>query len=143
MFLSSSKENKGNFRCVKIPNRFHHGKNRFKNQVKDNQSYPEADIESHHNHVIMKCNVKFKNIKRRENTNQWKTNKLKDEKVNIKYKEYTNKIQIQEQDIKTTWIFLKKATTNAANQKLTETKGTLPRKEKIKILMNTKKDTGL
>ncbi|XP_025406587.1 craniofacial development protein 2-like [Sipha flava] len=77
-------------------------KNRFKNQVKDSRSYPGADIDSDHNLVMMKCNLNFKKIKRRGNTNRWQTNKLKEEKVNEKFKEYTNKIKThEEQDINT------------------------------------------
>lgn len=45
-------------------------KNRFKNQVKDSRSYPGADIDSDHNLVMMKCNLNFKKIRRRENTNR-------------------------------------------------------------------------
>jgi exonuclease III len=38
-------------------------KNRFKKQVKESRSYPGEDINSDHNLVIMKCNLKFKRIK--------------------------------------------------------------------------------
>jgi len=77
-------------------------KDKFKNQIKISRSYPGADIDSGHNFVMMKCNLKFKNIKRREKTNRWQTNKLNEEKVNEKFKEYANKIIIQEeQDIDT------------------------------------------
>jgi YesN/AraC family two-component response regulator len=50
----------------------------------------------------MKYNLNFKKIKRRGNTNRWQTSKLKEEKINEKFKEYTNKTKIQkEQDINT------------------------------------------
>ncbi|KAL4125923.1 hypothetical protein QTP88_010160 [Uroleucon formosanum] len=82
-------------------------KNRFKNQVKDSRSYPG-------------------------NTNRWQTSKLKEEKVNEKFKEYTNKIKTQEeQDINTRWTSLRETTTNAATEIMKETKSTLPRKEWI------------
>ncbi|XP_025425707.1 craniofacial development protein 2-like [Sipha flava] len=107
-------------------------KNRFKNQVKDSQSYPGADIDSDHNLVMMKCNLNFKKIKRRGNTNRWQTSKLKEEKVNEKFKEYTNKIKThEEQDINTRWTSLRETTTNAATEIMKETKSTLPRKEWI------------
>lgn len=48
-------------------------KNRFKNQVKESRSYPEADIDSDHNLVMMKRELKFKRImgKKKEKV-QWK-----------------------------------------------------------------------
>jgi endonuclease/exonuclease/phosphatase family metal-dependent hydrolase len=70
-------------------------RNRFKNQVKDSRSYPGADIDSDHNLVMMKCNLNFKKLKRRGNINRWQTSKLKEEKVNEKFKEYTNRIKTQ------------------------------------------------
>lgn len=107
-------------------------KNRFKNQVNDSRSYPGADIDSDHNLVMMKCNLKLKKIKRRGNTNRWQTSKLKEEKVNEKFKEYTNKIKAQEeQDINTRWTSLRETTTNSATETMKETKSTLPRKEWI------------
>ena len=36
--------------------------NRFTNQVKESRSYPGADIDSDHNLVMMKCELKFKRI---------------------------------------------------------------------------------
>lgn len=81
---------------------------------------------------MIKFNLKLKNIKRRRNTSRWQTNKLKEEKVNEKFNDYTNKMKIQEeQDINTRWTSLRKVTTNEANETMTETKGTLPRKEWI------------
>jgi len=80
----------------------------------------------------MKCNLNFKKIKRRGKTNRWHTSKLKEEKVNEKFKEHTNKIKTQkEQGINTRWASLRKETTNAAIGTMKETKSTLPRKEWI------------
>lgn len=109
-------------------------KNRFKNQIKDSRSYPEADTDSEHNLVMIRCNLTFKNIKRRKNINRWEINKLKEEKEIKKFKEYTNTIKIQEeQDINTRWTTLKNATINAANEIITKTKDTQPRKEWITL----------
>jgi len=45
-------------------------KNRFRNQVKDNRSYPGADLNSDHNLVMMKYNLKFKRIVENKNMAQ-------------------------------------------------------------------------
>lgn len=37
-------------------------KNRFKNQVKDSRNYPGALINSDHNLIVIKCNLKFSKI---------------------------------------------------------------------------------
>ncbi|KAF2889042.1 hypothetical protein ILUMI_17131 [Ignelater luminosus] len=37
-------------------------KQRFKNQIKDCKSYPEADIDNDHNLVMMESNLKFKRL---------------------------------------------------------------------------------
>ena len=39
-------------------------KMRFRNQVKDCESYFGADIDSDHNLVMMKCHLKFKKSKK-------------------------------------------------------------------------------
>jgi hypothetical protein len=39
-------------------------KQRFRNHVKYSKSYPEVDIDGGHNLVMMKCQFKFKKIKR-------------------------------------------------------------------------------
>jgi len=63
----------------------------------------------------MKCNLKFKNIKKKRNVSRWQINKLNEEKLNEKFKEYTNNVKIsEEQDIDTRWTSLKKTITRAA-----------------------------
>lgn len=49
-------------------------KNRFKNQVKESRSYPEADIDSDHNLVMMKCKLKFKRKMGKKEENSAMTN---------------------------------------------------------------------
>lgn len=65
-------------------------KNRFKNQVKKSRSYPGADIDSDHNLVMMKCELKFKSITdKKKEIVQWKIKNLRDGKISKKYNEYT------------------------------------------------------
>ena len=66
-------------------------KNRFKNQVKESRSYPGADIDSDHNLVMMKCELKFKRIMgKKKIIVQWQIKNLRDEKIRKKYSEDTN-----------------------------------------------------
>jgi len=60
-----------------------------KNRFKNGRIYPGANIDSDHNLIMIKCYLKSKNIISKRYINRWKINKLKDEKVNEKYKEYT------------------------------------------------------
>jgi len=74
----------------------HHimAKKRFRNQVKNCRSYAGANIDSNHNLVMMKGNLKFKKIVSRKNNGRWQINKLKDEKINVMFKEHTNNVNI-------------------------------------------------
>ncbi|KAL4084163.1 hypothetical protein QTP88_027996 [Uroleucon formosanum] len=94
-------------------------KKRFRNQVKDCRSYPGADIDSDHNLLMMKNNLKFKKIVSRKNNDRWHINKLKEEKANDKT------------DINNRWGIIKSTVTEAASKTLKENKTTVPRKEWI------------
>jgi len=107
-------------------------KNRFKNQVKESRSYPGADIDSDHNLVMMKCELKFKRItgKKKEIT-QWKIKNLRDREISKKYNEDTNGVSIEEsQNIKERWQNLKDTITLAATKTLGNSNNTA-RKEWI------------
>ncbi|VVC30385.1 Endonuclease/exonuclease/phosphatase,Reverse transcriptase domain [Cinara cedri] len=107
-------------------------KKRFRNQVKDCRSYPGADIDSDHNLLMMKSNLKFKKIVSRKNNDRWHINKLKEEKANDKFKELTNDISINERtDINNRWGIIKSTVTEAASKTLKENKTTVPRKKWI------------
>jgi hypothetical protein len=59
--------------------------------VKDSRSYPGADINSDHNPVVMRCELKFKGLKQKEQK-QWNISRLKDEITQTKYTEETNRV---------------------------------------------------
>jgi len=42
-------------------------KQRFRNQIKQCKAYPGADINSEHNLIIMESELKYKNIKKKNN----------------------------------------------------------------------------
>jgi hypothetical protein len=91
-------------------------KKRFRNQVKDCRSYPGSDIDSDHNLLMMKSNLKFKKIVSRKNNNRWHINKLKEEKINDKFKELTNDISINERtNINNRWGIIKSTVIEAAS----------------------------
>lgn len=64
-------------------------KERFKNQVKDSRSYPGADVDSDHNPVIIRCELKFKRLQKKEKKH-WDISKLHDESTQILYRDETN-----------------------------------------------------
>ncbi|XP_008180216.1 craniofacial development protein 2-like [Acyrthosiphon pisum] len=107
-------------------------KNRFKNQVKESRSYPGADIDSDHNLVMMKCELKFKRIMgKKKEIAQWKIKNLRDGKISKKYNEDTNGVIIEEsQNIKERWQNLKDTITLAATTTLGNSNNTT-RKEWI------------
>jgi len=107
-------------------------KKRFRNQVKDCRSYPGADIDSDHNLLMMKSNLKFKKIVSRKINDRWHINNLKEEKINDKFKELTNGISINERtDIHNRWGIIKRTMTEAASKTLKDNKRTVPKKEWI------------
>jgi len=100
-------------------------KKRFRNQVKESRSYPGADIDSDHNLLMMKSNLKFKKIVTRKFSDRWPINKLKEEKANDKFKELTNDININERtDINNRWDIIKSTMTEAASKTVKENKMT-------------------
>ena len=50
---------------------------RFRNSVEDSRSYPGADVDSDHNMVAMKVQVKLKKLRRSKIRKKWNTELLK------------------------------------------------------------------
>lgn len=68
-------------------------KQRFRNQVQNCHAYPGADIDSDHNLVMMKSELRFKKLVKKKKK-LWNVDKLKDDKVQEKYeKQITDKIR--------------------------------------------------
>lgn len=109
-------------------------KNRFWNQVKESRSYPGADINSDHNPVMMKCNLKFKKITSKKKMVQWQVKNLRDEKLRKQYSECTNDVTIEDslepQNIEKRWQNLKQTITKTAAKTLGH-KSNIARKEWI------------
>lgn len=87
-------------------------KNRFKNQVKNNKSYPGADIGSDHNLVMMKCELKFKKLEKK-NANRIDSSKLKIQDIKLDFENNTNKMieehkEMENKPIKEQWENLKR-----------------------------------
>jgi len=93
-------------------------KNRFRNKVKESRSYQGTDINSDHNLVMMKCNLKFKKITCKKKMVQWQVKNLKDEKSRKQYSECTNEVTIEDplepQNIEERWQNLKQTITKIA-----------------------------
>lgn len=64
---------------------------RFRNQVKDSRSYPGADVDSDHNLVVMRCELKFKRLKLKDRK-QWDISRLKDGRIQSKYIKETDRV---------------------------------------------------
>jgi maltooligosyltrehalose synthase len=60
-------------------------KQRFKNQIKQCKTYPGADINSDHNLLIMESELKYKNIKKKNNFKKWNLQKLKNDETKMEY----------------------------------------------------------
>lgn len=71
-------------------------KNRFRSQIKESKSYPGVGINSDHNLVMMKCNLKFKKIMCKKKRVQWQVKNLRDEKLMKQYSKYTNDVTIED-----------------------------------------------
>lgn len=96
-------------------------KKRFRNQVKDCRTYPESDIDSDYNLLMMKSKVMFKKILSRKNKDRWYINKLKEEKANYRFNELTNIINISEKtNINIRWAIIKSTVTEVASKALKE-----------------------
>lgn len=96
-------------------------KQRFKNQVKDSRSFPGADINSDHNLVIAKCQLKFKKLNK-EKVKRWPLEKLRDEEIKSKYEEHIDAGLIsdggEQQPIEEQWNNFKLLLLDAADQTL-------------------------
>lgn len=64
-------------------------KNIFKKQVNFSKSYPSADCDSHHNLLVMKCELRYRKRKNNEKTKycQYNIQSLKNEETVKKYRE--------------------------------------------------------
>lgn len=60
-------------------------KQRFRNQIKQCKAYPGADINSDHNLLIMESELKYKNIKKKNNIKRWNLQKLKNYEIKMTY----------------------------------------------------------
>lgn len=60
-------------------------KQRFRNQIKQCKAYLGADINSDHNLLIMESELKYKNIKKKNNITRWNLQKLKNEETKMQY----------------------------------------------------------
>ncbi|CAI6343800.1 unnamed protein product [Macrosiphum euphorbiae] len=60
-------------------------KQRFRNQIKQCKAYPGADINSDHNLLIMESELKYKNIKKKNNIKRWNLQKLKNDEIKVTY----------------------------------------------------------
>lgn len=101
-------------------------RNRFKNQVKSCNTYPGADINSDHNLVMMKCDLKFKKIKKPiKKYHKWNLDKLKIPEIAEKYQNKSDEkiscqmnLELARNDISTEnrWEKIKEAITLTADK---------------------------
>lgn len=68
---------------------------RYKNQVKDSKSYPRADINSHHNRVLIHCELKFKKLQKKQGIKRLQLANLKMEEIKNSYKEKTDRAMMK------------------------------------------------
>ncbi|XP_067007626.2 craniofacial development protein 2-like [Anabrus simplex] len=61
---------------------------RFRNQVLDCKSFPEADVDSDHNLLVIKCHLKLKKFKKGRNARRWDLDKLKGKSMKDCFKEH-------------------------------------------------------
>ena len=59
-------------------------KQRYRNSVKSSWSYPGADVNSDHNLVAMKVNVKLKKIERRTRQKKWDMDQLRTKEIQFR-----------------------------------------------------------
>ncbi|VVC27548.1 Hypothetical protein CINCED_3A015042 [Cinara cedri] len=124
--------------------------NRFKNQVKSCKTYPGVDINSGHNLVMMKCDVKFKKIKKpNKKYHKWNLEKLKIPEIAEKYQNKCDEqincqknlnFEINEISIENRWKEIKESITLAA-ENLLERKKQDPKQKWItqEIINDTQK----
>jgi hypothetical protein len=105
-------------------------KQRFRNQVKNCKTYPGADIDSDHNMMLMKCNLKFKRMVKRKPQGQ-NVRKLRETKVRVAYEQKTDEMisDKQEECIDSAWNHIKTTIVDAA-EKVVGNKGRKSRSKK-------------
>src|SRR5436190_16121652 len=67
-------------------------KERFRNQVKDCKTLPGADIDSDHNLIVMKCELKLKNVTKKAKSKKLALERLKEVDVREKYQKATEEL---------------------------------------------------
>lgn len=65
---------------------------KFRNQLKDCNAFPEADIDSYHNLIIMKCELKLKEIIRGKRKSKPNLEKLKMDKIKAHFQKNTKEL---------------------------------------------------
>jgi hypothetical protein len=102
-------------------------KQRFRNQVKICKTYPEADTDSDHNMVLMKCNLKFKSMVKRKPQGR-DVRKLRETEVRVAYEQKIDEMipDKQEECTDSAWNHIKTTIVDAAEKVVGR------RKEKIK-----------
>ncbi|XKL68383.1 hypothetical protein PGB90_003874 [Kerria lacca] len=94
---------------------------RFRNKVRECKAYPGADIDSDHNLVVMKCQLKFKRIGRKDKKERWNLDELKEVKKRQEFeREVIDKMlgEEREKSIDGEWGTIKEAIIAAARKKL-------------------------
>ena len=90
-------------------------KERFRNQVKDCKCFPGADIDSDHNLVVMKCELKFKKLEKSNTKPRLDLKKLKEERIQEQYARKTEEVIKEiDEDINEEWGAIKLSLENAS-----------------------------
>lgn len=93
-------------------------KSRYRNQAKSCKSYPGADVDSDHNLVLMKSQLRLRKKVIKQPCKRWNTNKVKNDKQALqKFREETNArigLQKMSENIQERWDKTKKVITETA-----------------------------
>jgi len=90
-------------------------KQRFRNQVKNCKTFPGADIDSDHNLVVMKCNLKLKTLAKKKQSNKLATERLKEENIRAEYQRMTNElVSNTRREVEEEWKDIKEGLQKAA-----------------------------
>jgi hypothetical protein len=60
--------------------------------VQDSRSYPEADIDSDHNLILIHCDIKFKKLTKKEKKSSLQVTNFSNETVRERYRERQTKL---------------------------------------------------
>lgn len=103
---------------------------RYRNAVKNACSYPGADIDSDHNLVAMKMQVKLKKLKRRKVMKKWQREKLKENGTTFQAKvnEIITQNQVRSSSVEEKWKVLKEAVSSSADTYVGYLKSRKPKK---------------